>query len=229
MATITLTCDFDDCDFTTGEKSELVACTLLNNHSATHQRASRSSTGGNAPKLERPKVDMNLTLEDWNLFNNRLSVFLDGSNIPQGSVSSHVFQCATEGLANAILKCDPKITTKPKADVLELMKSLAVIQIAKGVVRAELMSLSQDRDEQIRTCAARVRGKAETCDYKCKCVCTKDVDFTDHIIRDVIIAGVADIDIRREVLGTDNLLQKSVNDVVSLIEQKEMALQCSTS
>ena len=103
------------------------------------------------------------------------------------------------------------------------MKSLAVIAVATGVIRAELVVMQQDRDETFRSFAARVRGKAETCSYITKCSCARTVDFTDIIIRDVLIAGIADIDIRREILGMQGILQKSINDVVALVESKEMA------
>ena len=56
-----------------------------------------------------------------------------------------------------------------------------------------------------------------------KCSCSLDVDFTDVIIRDVLIAGIADMDIRREILGTDSILARSTNDFISLVESKEMA------
>ena len=49
------------------------------------------------------------------------------------------------------------------------------------------------------------------------------MDFPDSIIGDVLIAGIADLDIRREVLGTSVILERAVNDVISLVESKEMA------
>jgi len=49
------------------------------------------------------------------------------------------------------------------------------------------------------------------------------VNFTDHIIRDVLLAGIYDADIRREMYGIDNILQKSVNEVIAMVEKKEMA------
>ena len=101
------------------------------------------------------------------------------------------------------------------------MKSLAVVAVATGVTCAELVQLRQERDESFRSFAARVRGKAETCAaYTAKCTCDRQVDFTDIIIRDVLLAGIADMDIRREVLGTSNVLEQSVNDVVVALEQK---------
>ena len=104
------------------------------------------------------------------------------------------------------------------------MKSLAVIVVATGVMRAELIRMQQERGESFRAFAARVRGKAETCAYITKCTCLREVDFTDSIIRHVLIAGIADLDIRREVLGsTSAILERAVSDVISLVESKEIA------
>ena len=83
--------------------------------------------------------------------------------------------------------------------------------------------MSQDRDEPFRSFATKVRGKAETCTYSTTCSCNAIVDFTDIIISDVLIAGIADLDIRGKILGTDLILNCSVEDVASLVEDKEMA------
>ena len=83
--------------------------------------------------------------------------------------------------------------------------------------------MQQESDESFRAFAARVRGKAETCAYITKCACLCEVDFTDSDFRDVLIAGIADLDIRREVLGTSAILERAVNCVISLVVSKEMA------
>ena len=43
------------------------------------------------------------------------------------------------------------------------------------------------------------------------------------MIRDVILSGICDLDIRREALSTEGLQGKSVNDIVSFVESREMA------
>ena len=77
--------------------------------------------------------------------------------------------------------------------------------------------MQQERDESFRAFAAR-----QTCAYTTKCTCLCEVDFTDSIIRDVLIAGIAALDISRKVLGTSAILDRAVNDVISLVESKEM-------
>ena len=121
---------------------------------------------------------------------------------------------------------NPRIVTQPTTDLLNAMKSLAVIAVAPGVIRSDLMKLCQNRDEPFRSFAAKVRGKAETCGYREKCQnpdCNWELDFTRSMVKDVLVAGIADLDIRREVMSTDGVLQKTVNEIVSLVEAKEMA------
>ena len=109
---------------------------------------------------------------------------------------------------------------KPTSIVMAAMKSLAVIVVATGVMRAGLVRMQQERDESFRAFTARMRGKAETCAY---ITCLREVDFTDSIITDVLIAGMANLEISREVLGTSAIIERAVNDVISLVESKEMA------
>ena len=49
------------------------------------------------------------------------------------------------------------------------------------------------------------------------------MDYTDHITRDVLLNGIYDPDIRRDIPGTLDILTKPVNDVIALVENKEMA------
>ena len=49
------------------------------------------------------------------------------------------------------------------------------------------------------------------------------MNFTDHIMRDVLLAGIYDADIRREMYGIDKILEQSINYVISAVEKKEMA------
>ena len=61
------------------------------------------------------------------------------------------------------------------------------------------------------------------CAFTTKCECTKIVKYTDHMIRDVLLHGISDMDIRREVLGVSDILETAVNEVICIVEGKEMA------
>ena len=96
-----------------------------------------------------------------------------------------------------------------------------------GGTRSELMQLRQAPDELFGTFAARVKGKTETCMFTatvtCTCNGTVQADFTTESVRDVLLAGIADPDIRREALSTRDIQNKSFIDVIAFVEGLEMA------
>ena len=47
--------------------------------------------------------------------------------------------------------------------------------------------------------------------------------YTEEAIKDVMIAGVGDKDIRREVLSTKNILSTSLFDISFFIKSKKMS------
>jgi hypothetical protein len=69
-----VTCSVPNCDFQTDDVSEALAITLLANHGLAHQStpptvtASESAPVPHGPKLDRPKVDIGITTEQWNVF-----------------------------------------------------------------------------------------------------------------------------------------------------------------
>ena len=145
----------------------------------------------------------------------RWDVFRAGSGIDDTSAPSQLFQCAGTELGDSLLKVNANPVTDTVTQLLASMRSLAVIPVATGVLRTELLQLRQERDETFRAFAARVRGKAETYDFIAACECGNNVDYTSHVIRDVLLSGISDPDIRREVLGTSGILKKAVNDVIA--------------
>ena len=222
---VVVECSVPGCEFKTSDVSEPLAIALLGNHSLAHQSSMAQSTPAalRGPKLERPKINVGVSIEDWNVFLRRWEVFRTGSNIDEASSPSQLFQCAGAELGDSLLMTNPSIASEPLEQLLTAMRSLAVIPVATCVLRSELFQLRQERDEAIRAFAARVRGKAETCAFAAQCECGKSVNYTDNAIRDVLLNGLADTDIRREILGTKDILTKPINDIVALIEGKEMA------
>ena len=49
------------------------------------------------------------------------------------------------------------------------------------------------------------------------------------VIKDILIAGVSDGEIRKELLGWSELDEKSDKEVVKFVEEKEMALKAWSS
>ena len=218
---VVVNCSVPGCNFQTDDVSEGIAIALLTNHGLAHTQAVPTIIRG--PTLDRPQVNVGISNEEWNVFVRRWEVFYTGSGIDAASAPSQLFQCARPELGDSILKAHPTATSNTLQQLLTIMRSLAVIPIATGVLRTELLQMHQERDEAFRTYAARVRGKAETCKFIARCKCGNAVDYTDHTIRDTLLSGIHDHDIRREALGIPNIISTPVNEVIALIESKETA------
>ena len=220
---VVVDCPVDGCDYSTQDVSEALAIALLTIHGPTHTAHTPEPLPVKGPRLERPQVNVGISTEEWNVFIRRWEVFRVGSGIDDASAPSQLFQCAGTELGDSILKANPNATSGTLATLMNDMKSLAVIPIATGVLRTELLQMRQERDESFRAYAARVRGKAETCEFVTTCQCGANVNYTDHQIRDTLLNGINDHDIRRDILGHPNILQMPVNDVIAVVENKEMA------
>ncbi|KAL9975404.1 hypothetical protein ACROYT_G012562 [Oculina patagonica] len=155
---VVVACSVPGCKFKTSDVSEPPAIALLGNHSLAHQSSVAQSTPAalQGPKLERPKINVGVSIEDWNVFLRRWEVFRKGSNINEASSPSQLFQCAGAELGDSLLTTNPNFASE---SLEQLLATLAVIPVATCVLRTDLLQLRQECDEAIRAFAARVRGK----------------------------------------------------------------------
>ena len=121
-----------------------------------------------------------------------------------------------------LLKFDAEIATRSIEELTKFMRRLAVIHIATVVLRTILRQMCPMRDESYRSFVAQARGKAGTCAFSADCSCGLKVNYTDHMIRDTLLNRISDFDICREILGTTVILNTAVNNLIALVESKEM-------
>ena len=176
-------CEYETAD----DSSEAIAIALLNAHATSHLPNNNTAPVVHATvrgaKHERPKIDVGVSLEEWNVFTRRLDAFVTGSGLDPANYSAQLFQCAGQELGDAMLKMDSTITSGANNTLLATMKRLAVIAVAPGVLRSELMQMQQDREQTFRTFAAAVHGKAKTFCY-INDNCTVRCDFTHSMVKD---------------------------------------------
>ena len=236
-----LQCPIDSCTYETADVEAVAAAALINLHAVVHQSPSPAATPPQqprGPKLERPRIKLNASCEEWNAFIRRWDTFRIGSGITDASATGQLLECTSEDLGNIAIRAYPTFTNLPIADATKILKSLAVVPVALGVLRSELSSMVQGPDEAFRTFSARVQGKAETCEFKtsytglcggCHTQYTGETYYTEERIRDVLLNGIANLDIRREALSTDNVHKWPINDIITFVEAREIARNVSPS
>ena len=67
---VVVTCSVPTCNFKTDDVSEALAIALLANHGQAHQHTHQNVSAPTArgPKLERPKANVGVSTEEWNVF-----------------------------------------------------------------------------------------------------------------------------------------------------------------
>ena len=115
-----------------------------------------------------------------------------------------------------------------------MLKHLAVVPIAASVRINELLQMHQNSGESIRSYHSRVTGKATTCRFRVACnhvhvpAGATLVDYTPQMIRHVLLNGMYDSDIQREIFSIGDLDTLSNNDVIARIEAKETAREATS-
>ena len=106
--------------------------------------------------------------------------------------------------------------------------------MAVGILRATAHWAKQAHGDRFQAFAAKVRGLTTDCKYILPCphaaadaqVCAIvgcRGNYTPAVIKDILLSGKYDHDIRREVLGSISIEDKSVNDLIRYVEAKEAA------
>ena len=102
------------------------------------------------------------------------------------------------------------------------MHRFVIFPVATGVLRSGLMQMRQMKDKPFRA-SARVHGKADICAFAVDCTCGLKVNYIDDMIHDTLLNGIADDEIRREILGSADVFTRAVNKIVALVKSKKMA------
>ena len=96
------------------------------------------------------------------------------------------------------------------------------------VARDVLLKMRQDRDEPVRAYSARLKGQAWVCQFVVNCQCPScpnhdicvGADYSDIVVRDQVILGCADHDIKLDCL-TEKGPSASLEEVTTFVEGKE--------
>ena len=225
-----ITCQFTGCTVKCENESEPVMLAMFQSHLLTHQQPTGSGnpTKQRIPPIPRPEIKQDISDEDWDTFVQEWNHFKRCTNIPTANIADHLFQCCEKGLGRLLIRENPAIFTKGEEKLFEAMKKIAVIKVATGVRRTNLLNSKQDHAESFREFYANVKAAASTCKFSVKCPndCCKelpDIDYTPLVVKDVLISGIADNDIRKEVLGWSELDKASDKQVITIVEEKEIA------
>jgi hypothetical protein len=154
--------------------------------------------------------------------------FKASTGITDDELRGQLMDTTSEKLRYAMFQDDRDIKTKEEATLLTSIKRLAVKVENVMVSRIMLHSLQQEADEGIRNFTAHIKCQAELCSLVVACTCNANIQYTDPIVRDIIIFGLHDQDHQDEILGHPDQ-DMSVDNILTLLETKETGQKTQAS
>ena len=236
-------CDYEGCTF----KCPATAIAALVQHAITthaspppppppvHNPVPAPAQTVRQPRIDRPRIDIGCDPHVWETFVWKWERFRQGSGITDATANIQLLHCLSDPLLVAAKRSAPGLENLDVADALREIKLIAILPVALGVRQTRALETKQDENERFRMFVGRIRERIVDCDFRTACphapagrmTCSvphcDGHDYTDAIIMLVALNGIRDPDIKKEVLSVDNLRAKSINDIISLVEHKEVA------
>ena len=104
---------------------------------------------------------------------------------------------------------------------MSAIRKLAVWEESTVVAQVQLHNIHQDRNEMIRSFCAHLRSQAGICKFTTQCPsCDTDINYTEHILCNVLTHGLANSEIQLDLLGDRNQGMTS-EDLLQFVEAKE--------
>ena len=220
-------CYVGGCAFRTPEASEAVSAAILAHHLSTeHPPAQRPRP----PTLPQPKLAAQVSRERYEEFLKEWGQFKTASGLAAGQLTSYLLNSCEPSLKTDIQSAVANVTAQTEAEVLEHIKEHAVITRDQSSLLTELLSVRQDQEETVRKFLSRAQAIARNCGLHTPCPtpgCASQappyIEFTDIVVKAVVLNGLNDVETRRDVLGTSGLSGKSLAETITLVQDKETA------
>ena len=239
MAPVKLECPAPSCEkgaeggvFQTEPMEEMRAWQMLEMHIRFNHpleegdRQQQPVHGGAGPKVEkvpRPTLGKGLSEDKFVHFERLWRRYRRSANLKDGQqVRDQLLSCCNDELAEDLGNLfGDTLEEMNESQLLQEMRKLAIVSQNHLVNIVRLRAMVQDRDEPVRTYLARLKGAAGVCKLTVKCSCDPNtvVSYSDKEILHCLVNGLADKDIRNQVMGKVEVMDLEMT--VKFVEAKE--------
>ena len=165
---------------------------------------------------------MDSSAEDWSEFEVEWEQYKEEYTLAGSALIRQLYACCSDELKQSLSRSTGgRQFVQTEANLLKLIKQLAVRYQNPAVHVQEFLGLSQQQDEGVRHYLTRLRGSASKCNFVENCTaagCDSEVSYADSIIRFKLIAGLSDAEIKEDILSAED---KNLDETVKAIEAKE--------
>ena len=237
---VTLECTAPDCDlgqsgarYKTPLITEVNAMKMLESHlQLNHGQVQVGNQQRQEPgdgcftkpeKTRRPSLQKGISEDRYLTFERQWARYKKSTGMQdEAMIRAQLLACCSEELGDELDNFHgAQLDQKNEADLMAEMRKLAVVTQNNLVNIMRLRSMVQDRDEPVKSFMARLRGVAEVCKLTVKCPCepSVQVSYADKEIYHCLVKGLADMDIRNQVMG--EVQEMTLDALVKYVEAKE--------
>ena len=217
----------------------LAAVLLANHHQDVHRAAAAAPATDRRPRpppLQPPRLDAQCSEARFDEFKVEWEFYKRSVEMPDGSGSSYLLLCLPEEVRKDVQAATNGAHTMTEVELLATIKQYAVLQRAVSSMKMDLYGMKQDDGEPVRKFYARVQTLARQCqltipcpEVGCRYHNAPFISYADEVVKQVVLCGIADLDIKKEVLGTTGINAKSLTETLGLIEDKETAARSTAN
>ena len=219
-----ITCPKSRCTWKTDDLGEATAMRLIELHlGAEHEMDVKDKKEGHAKveRVRRPEVTPDMSEERWAYFLNRWEAYKKGCGLKEEGAMDQLVECLAEPVREDHYRQFAGVKAKNEKDLLLQIHQVTVRKANRAVVREKIGGLKQDRGESIRKFAGRLRALAMVSGFEVTCDCGKKVSYMQEYLKDKIVAGLNDGEIKTAVLGHRDVNTWSMDELLLYIEAKE--------
>ena len=237
---VTLECTAPDCNlgqsgarYTTPMLTEVNAMKMLESHlqlnhgqgQVDNQRRQEAGEGcfTKPEKTRRPSLQKGISEDRYLTFERQWARYKKSTGMQDESmIRAQLLACCSEELGDELDNFHgAQLDQKNEEELMAEMRKLAVVTQNNLVNIMKLRSIVQDRDEPVKSFMARLKGIAEVCKLTVKCPCNPgvQVSYADKEIYHCLVKGLADMDIRNQVMG--EVQEMDLDALVKYVEAKE--------
>ena len=226
-----LKCTNSRCTWVTDDVSEAMAFNLVKLHLQSEHKMeleTKSGAKGKADKLRRPEVAPEMSNDRWAYFETRWEAYKVGCGLKDDNVVGQLMECMVDAVREDHYRQFGGTKAETEKELLEQIKQVAVPKSSRAVQRDSLTNIKQERGEGVRKFCGRIRAVALVCEFETECVCGKTTSYMDLQIKDKVVSGIYDGEIKTDILSHQDINKWGLEDLLSYVESKEAGKKSAT-
>ena len=157
-------------------------------------------SGPRPPARDRPKLETEMSPEDFELFKMQWQSYRDTTLVPNlytaEGISMELWQCCGNTLQGNLIN-NSMANTSSETELLSKLKDITVKAPSYLVNRLNFMEMKQGATETSQQWLSRLKGKAQHCNFN---VPTGQTSYMDQRVKDTFILGLHDASIKSDIM-----------------------------